>query len=92
MNRNIGDTYLLRHLLTFISGQCDFSCCPLFVLSDPSPHLYGSILSPTTAPLPPVEVNTILNSTILKIFIYHLVKVAQTLPRPSGEDENQFET
>ena len=58
----------------------------------PSPHLYGSILSPTTAPLPPVEVNTILNSTILKIFIYHLVKVAQTLPRPSGEDENQFET
>ena len=31
MNRNIGDTYLLRHLLTFISGQCDFSCCPLFV-------------------------------------------------------------
>ena len=37
MNRNIGDTYLLRHLLTFISGQCDFSCCPLFVfLLNPS--------------------------------------------------------
>ena len=92
MIRNIGDTYLLRHLLTFISGHCEYFTSPAFCLSDPSPHLYGSILSPTTAPLPPVEVNTILNSTILKIFIYHLVKVAQALPRPSGEDENQFET